>query len=95
MVVEVGEGEVEEAAGEVDLVVMVVGFPEVLAALPGFSSGMTIVCSMGEPHERMHVVAAAVDVDVDVDFELLDLGNHPSSVPDQFQRQTYWAVLAC
>jgi undecaprenyl pyrophosphate phosphatase UppP len=93
MVVEVVDGEVEEVAGEVDLVVVVVGFPGVLAALPGFSSGMTIVCPIGEPLERMHAVG--VTVAVAVDFELLDLGNHLSSVPDQFQRQTYWAALVC
>jgi len=99
MVVEDVDVEVEEVAGEVDPVVVVARFLEVLAALPGFSSGMTTIFHMRKALGRLQripvgggggaaVVAAA-------DFEQLDLANHLSSALDQFQRQTYWAALAC
>ena len=103
MVVEVVDVEVEEVAGEVDPVVVVARFLEVLAALPGFSSGMTTIFHMRKALGRLQRipvgggVAAGVGVAVvaAVDFEQLDLANHLSSALDQFQRQTYWAALAC
>ena len=94
MVVEVVDVEVEEVAGEVDPVVVVAGFLEVSAGRPGFSSGI-MPCHMRKCHENMH----AVDVDEAVGeaegFELLDLDSHLILAPDQFQKQTYWAALAC
>ena len=105
MVVEVVDVEVEEVTGEVDPVVVVARFLEVLAALPEFSSGMTAILHMRKALGRLQRipvgggVAAGVGVGVAVvaavDFEQLDLANHLSSALDQFQRQTYWAALAC
>jgi len=105
MVVEVVDVEVEEVAGEVDPVVVVARFLEVLAALPEFSSGMTAILHMRKALGRLQripggggeavAVAVAVGVVVAADFGQLDLANHLSSALDQFQRQTYWAALAC
>ena len=103
MVVEVVDVEVEEVTGEVDPVVVVARFLEVLAALPEFSSGMTAILHMRKALGRLQripggggeAVAVAVGVVVAADFGQLDLANHLSSALDQFQRQTYWAALAC
>jgi len=111
MVVEVVDVEVEEVAGEVDPVVVVARFLEVLAALPGFSSGMTTIFHMRKALGRLRRIpvgggggaavgggggaAVGVAVVAAADFEQLDLANHLSSALDQFQRQTYWAALAC
>ena len=103
MVVEVVDVEVEEVAGEVDPVVVVARFLEVLAALPGFSSGMTTIFHMRKALGRLRRIpvgggggaAVGVAVVAATDFEQLDLANHLSSALDQFQRQTYWAALAC
>ena len=105
MVVEDVDVEVEEVAGEVGPVVTVARFLEVLAALPDFSSGMTTIFHMRKALGRLQripggggeavAVAVAVGVVVAADFGQLDLANHLSSALDQFQRQTYWAALAC
>jgi len=99
MVVEVVDVEVEEVTGEVDPVVVVARFLEVLAALPGFSSGMTTIFHMRKALGRLRRIpvggGGGVAVGVAADFEQLDLANHLSSALDQFQRQTYWAALAC
>ena len=107
MVVEDVDVEVEEVAGEVGPVVTVARFLEVLAALPEFSSGMTAIFHMRKALGRLQripggggggggeAVAVAVGVVVAADFGQLDLANHLSSALDQFQRQTYWAALAC
>lgn len=75
MVLEAVDEEVEGVAGEVDPSVVVAGSQEVLAALPGLSSGMTTMCLIRKPQisklaEAVGVVAAVgagEDVDVDVD----------------------------
>jgi len=99
MVVEDVDVEVEEVAGEVGPVVTVARFLEVLAALLDFSSGMTTIFHMRKALGRLQRipggVAVAVAVVVAADFGQLDLANHLSSALDQFQRQTYWAALAC
>jgi len=104
MVVEDVDVEVEEVAGEVGPVVTVARFLEVLAALLDFSSGMTTIFHMRKAAlgrlRRIPVgggggAAVGVAVVAAADFEQLDLANHLSSALDQFQRQTYWAALAC
>jgi predicted methyltransferase MtxX (methanogen marker protein 4) len=103
MVVEVVDVEVEEVAGEVDPAVVVARFLEVSAALRGSSSGMTTMGHMRKALERLRripvgvgVAVAAAEAEAEaVDLEQLDLGNHLSSAQDQFQRQIYWAALAC
>lgn len=93
MVVGVVDEEVE-VAGEAEVEVEVEGFLEVLAAHQGLNLGMTML-HMRRCQGRMHVEGVHVAVVVDEDVELLGLGKHLRSEPDQFLRQICWGALAC